>query len=309
VSLSTSYDTSRGVAEGADPALNGGQQLSQWSVRLALVNHRNPIGLRYSEIWNSVGLVAGQFSAAIDGTRAAMTGAGGTSDSALGAWMDALAADLAKVDDRTVDKLEAVIERHLRKVPELGIALTTQTVFQSVERALDGLDRARASALDRIAKGALLTVEFANDRPADQPRENTGRLSFEVGGSVDLTANAAMTWFEKTPPVGRPRIKSMTAAAQIDMPHTTPQGTFVVSLSGRYERLNGDAPAGLGATGINGNLQTYQLKVTLPMKDGATKIPFSLTWASRSETIKERVVRFHVGVTYDLNTILAQLKP
>lgn len=58
-----------------------------------------------------------------------------------------------------------------------------------------------------------------------------------------------------------------------------------------------------------GDIALGQLKLTVPMKGSGVKIPISLTIANRTELIKESDVRGNIGITFDLDSIFAKLKP
>jgi len=47
----------------------------------------------------------------------------------------------------------------------------------------------------------------------------------------------------------------------------------------------------------------------IPLKDSGLKIPFSLTFANRTELVREKEVRANFGFTFDLDTIFAKFKP
>jgi len=49
--------------------------------------------------------------------------------------------------------------------------------------------------------------------------------------------------------------------------------------------------------------------LTVPVKGAGVKVPLSVTFANRTDLIKERVVRANVGLTYDLDTIFARFRP
>ena len=47
-----------------------------------------------------------------------------------------------------------------------------------------------------------------------------------------------------------------------------------------------------------------QLKLTIPVQDGGVKIPISVTWANRTDLVKESVVRGSIGFTFSLDSLL-----
>jgi len=58
-----------------------------------------------------------------------------------------------------------------------------------------------------------------------------------------------------------------------------------------------------------GTIAVGQFKLTVPVKGAGVKVPLSVTFANRTDLIKERVVRANVGLTYDLDTIFARFRP
>lgn len=55
-------------------------------------------------------------------------------------------------------------------------------------------------------------------------------------------------------------------------------------------------------------MEIGQAKITFPVKGSGVKIPLSVTWANRTELIKEKEVRGNIGITFDLDTIVSKLK-
>ena len=55
-----------------------------------------------------------------------------------------------------------------------------------------------------------------------------------------------------------------------------------------------------------GNLGVFQAKISIPVKDSGVKIPISFTYATRTELIKGKDVRGNIGITFDLDSLLAK---
>ena len=72
---------------------------------------------------------------------------------------------------------------------------------------------------------------------------------------------------------------------------------------------NAMTQAGTIMPNTKGDLAFGQVKLTIPVKGTGFKIPFSLTFANRTELIKEREVRGNFGFTFDLDTLFAKFKP
>ena len=57
-----------------------------------------------------------------------------------------------------------------------------------------------------------------------------------------------------------------------------------------------------------GDIAAGQIKLIIPLKDTGIKIPFSITFANRTELIREKEVRGNFGFTFDLDTLFAKFK-
>ena len=55
-----------------------------------------------------------------------------------------------------------------------------------------------------------------------------------------------------------------------------------------------------------GNIGLAQAKLTIPTKSAGVSIPVSVTWANRTELIKEKEVRANFGLSFDLDKIFAK---
>jgi hypothetical protein len=88
-------------------------------------------------------------------------------------------------------------------------------------------------------------------------------------------------------------------------------GAFVFSVAGKYTRQfeNSFGDEGIMIPNTKGTIAVGQFKLLVPVKGSGAKIPVSVTFANRTELIKESVVRANVGITYDLDTIFARFKP
>ena len=55
-----------------------------------------------------------------------------------------------------------------------------------------------------------------------------------------------------------------------------------------------------------GHIGLFQAKLTIPMKGSGVKIPISFTVANRTEVIKETDVRANIGISLDLDSLVAK---
>jgi hypothetical protein len=73
---------------------------------------------------------------------------------------------------------------------------------------------------------------------------------------------------------------------------------------------NAMTPSGMVMEGTKGDIAVGQLKLTIPVKGSGMKIPISVTFANRDELNMEKsFVRGNFGITFDLDSIFARLKP
>ena len=88
-------------------------------------------------------------------------------------------------------------------------------------------------------------------------------------------------------------------------------GAFVLSAAGKFVRQleNSFTDEGLVMPNTKGTIAVAQIKLLVPVKGSGVRIPLSVTFANRTELIRERVVRANVGVTYDLDSIFARFRP
>ena len=202
--------------------------------------------------------------------------------------------------------------------------LTAQTVTQlnGLENAIGVYLQGRDEVLDKIAKGTLVTFDYTNNREANAP--NTSNFTFIAekgpGGRTDLTFNASLTIFDKKPvilpgstsgPIGR--IRDFSFAGQFDIPFGSVReaGQFVLWGSGRYQRLLEDSftQGGTMVPNTQGDIAVGQIGLRIPIKGLGIKFPISVSFANRTDLIKEKEVRANFGFTFDLDTIFARFKP
>jgi len=135
----------------------------------------------------------------------------------------------------------------------------------------------------------------------------------------ELTANAGFTWFQNLPAgstTGRIRDARVSAELSYALPEIKKKigkATFnkmTLSVSGLFLALL-EQPLGQPVlvntvpVSRTGNIGLVQGKLTVPAKD-ALSIPISVTWASRTELIKESDVRGNIGISLDLDKLFAK---
>lgn len=181
---------------------------------------------------------------------------------------------------------------------------------------------AKKALLDKIAKGAIMTIEYTNYREVNAPDLSNIRFVAEKGliGGWNFTANASFSFFNKKPSgmnVNRIRDfdftlnleKTLTLfgdQTETNLSNFIRIGNPIFSFSGQYQRLQSDV---VGLDGIvkpdtKGDIAVGQFKLIIPINNLGIKLPISVSFANRSELIKESTVRAHFGFTFNLDRLL-----
>ena len=219
------------------------------------------------------------------------------------------------------DQVEGVLRSQIDKLPVTELSPQTVSQLNGIENSIGVYLTGRDSVLDKIAKGTLVTLDYTNKREANAP--DTSNFTFIAekgpGGRTDLTFNASLTIFNKKPiplagttnRVGR--IRDFSFAGQFDIPFGSVReaGQFVLWGSGKYQRLMEDSTtqAGTVMPNTSGDIAVGQFGLRIPIKGLGIKFPISVSFANRTELIKEKEVRANFGFTFDLDTIFAKFKP
>jgi hypothetical protein len=328
ISLSASFDTSRGDSSGSSGTTTltaDRQQLSQWTARVQLINHRNPSNAAFLKAFQasvapSLQKVASTTSALYPLLQADPSIAQWLTKSSAGietARVTATAAPNATSASITQAISDALTEAEKTFPAEATLRSDTRAGLTDYDRAASVFAGDRQGVLDKLAGAALLALEWSNDRPALGPNTSNSRLAGEIGTQPDLTWNTSLTLFDpyNALPTGvTHRVRDLQLSAEMDVRlgnYADP--TFILSLSGKYLHQyenSFDPTTGLMIQNTTGNTGIAQLKLTIPAGKGTgAKIPLSITYANRTELIQESVVRANVGITYDLDSLFARVKP
>jgi len=319
-SFAFSFDTERGPQPGVFTASK--QQLSSVSGRFEFINNRRPS--MYAKEWNDfLSKQAQQFTNTINNSLSALVATENTTsplawrDPVLQAWYAETQSLLAAA---TNDQVESVLRSQIDKLPVAELSPQTITQLNGIENSIGVYLQGRDSVLDKIAKGTLVTLDYTNKREANAP--DTSNITFIAekgpGGRTDFTFNGSLTFFNKKPtalagakPVGR--IRDFNFAGQFDIPFGSVReaGQFVLWGSGKYQRLMEDSftQAGTMVPNTKGDIALAQIGLRIPIKGLGIKFPISVSFANRTELIKEKEVRANFGFTFDLDTIFAKFKP
>jgi hypothetical protein len=309
LSFALSFDTSRGPQPGT---FTGDlKQLSEYSIHLDVYNKRDPRDKSYLARWNKLintnAQVVTDILAKI--TQYLLT------DPILADWNEKASVTVATAAENDYDK---VVRVQFAKLQTLQLSPQIDTVIESFSTEFNAYLQSRDAVLRDVANGAIVSFDYKNTRNVNEPDLSTFKLIAEggfFGGKADITANASLTILNKIP-VGTnsKRLRDFQMSGQLDLPLGEVQkiGSVVLTFAGKFQHLMDDVqmPDGTIAMNTKGTLGFGQIKLTIPVKGGGVKIPLSVTFANRSELIKEKsFVRGNFGVTFDLDSIFSKLKP
>jgi hypothetical protein len=322
-SAAASFDTSRGPEAGT--FTGSGQQLSAWSARYVIVNHRDPASSQYAGFWTDLSRQSPAYLNASD----TITSALNKPVTPFADWNAALVARVRRDVDvpwtgnhdtaAAAATFKGILQEQLallEKLPEMPADITKalDDYVAQLTAVQTGIDSVYAFA----GKGALVTFDWSTTRDLNLPDLYTATAIWEAGLGIsrktDLTVNGALSFYRTVPLTARHQLKSLDVTMQLEHPlgslWTLPSVT--VSLAGRYSFLPSDTVASTtmaaagSAPALQGNIGVFQAKLTIPVK-GGVKIPLSITASNRTELIKEKDVRASFGVTYDLDPLLGGL--
>ncbi len=342
-SFSTSFDASRGNT--GEVVFRGDrQQISGFSVRVDLVNQRDPRHARYraafAELVAQAGAPLNRVVSRVFGALEVLPELAGLDPQpSYDDWVDQASAKVAAEGAAglraTIESLLADFAAKFGGERRQGIRALVEKQGTEAVRQLETIDRldqalgefgaayqayltSRAGIYAGVKKGSIWTAEYLNSRPLMGPSLSTFRVVAETdfSGDWEFTYNSALTIFNEPLPVaGKSRLRDFQFALQIDKPlgRIDQIGKFLLSFAGKYERLVENVmlpPAAPGARMLaapNGDIVIAQVKLMIPVKGSGVKIPLSLTVSNRTDLIKEREVRAAVGMTFDLDAIFAKL--
>jgi len=191
--------------------------------------------------------------------------------------------------------------------------------------ALEGFNQARVKVFQAMQKRPLVAFEYVNARDKVLPNLSTLRVIAEGqwGPRLDLTANVSWTLQNHgtvTSPDPQPLdggLRDFQAAAQLDVPlksvkssllSTSGIGTPVFGVAYLSQKLTEKSAVSFASHSFTlepGWIHAVQARLTVPVKNSGMKIPLSLSLANRSDLIKEKTVRGHIGVTFDMDVLSA----
>jgi hypothetical protein len=324
LTVGVSFDITRGTNP---PVFIGSkQQISAFTARYEFINHRNPLRNEYkTQRENFFSSQTGN----LDGIAAAVLGVVKRADNTfqypiLNRFIDETNIDLANIpktglsDVEHRDKVTKVVLAHLAKLPieELGKIKELTDALKDYTEKTKAFQDDRDKLIEEFNKGAVAAFEYTNNREPIAPDTSNFRFIWEKGvfRKTDFTINASLTMYNKKPVItGVKRIRDFQFALSSETPlgNIFGNGEATLTFAGRFERLNGDTVNALGIVTPNskGNMAVGQIKLTIPIADWGIKLPLSVTFANRTDLIKENTVRMNFGFTYDLDPLFARFKP
>jgi len=333
LSLSVSFDTSRtssSSTKGETQLLANYAQLSQASARLILINDRDPLAPKNWKQIRALSLATPSVNVA----NAALHLVQPILDmpeyeSSLGQAVGVFDANTATTNH---DALENAVVAFVNDMQQLVSKIPNwQNRVDTYIAARVAMDAEHKALYRRILKSPSLSLEYDFNRPpavassTSSSNSTSAAVSSPDLSSVglvyvaslfdsDYTLNANANFFNSTGPTMRGNFRDLQFGAKIDipvgkLPSFVAKGTL--TFSGLYEYLH-QRPLGITLTindqAVNqpGNIGLFQAKYTIPIGDSGLQIPISFTASNRTELVKEKDVRGNIGITFDLDKLLAK---
>lgn len=311
------------IAASAD---EGGQQLKSYSVRVNLIDRRDPRSAENRASAARLMQVNGrQLNEALTFFLPVLKSAD------YQRWLDESGIALRAPVRMSRGELERVFYARLEVLRQLMISRIPD-FDNSVARlvtTLEEFEDARTGWFDKLQERFVLATEFVRDRQAEQPGSWTGRIIGEgrLGAKWDLTANFAATRQDKGTAMVPAAVntrgwRDVQMAVQAERPLGSPgdpclpvggaSGRPVLSFEYLGRWLTDKAVvrfAGHDFSVAEGWIHAAQAKITIPLKGSGAKIPLSVSYANRTELIKEKSVRAHFGITFDLDVVTSAVRP
>jgi len=329
-SFKLNFDTDRGNTPGV--FTGNRQQLAGYSLRYQLVDQRDPRDERYTKQWASLveneGVAVTKLLAQIftkwytqiireealsRTTSGAATAPNRTAiPSGFRQWFDAAKEAVANAPSSEVEK---VLTEQLDELRNANLGVEVNNLLSSFGDKFDNFLKRRDDILNQVNAGWSSTVEYNNERRLGLPSLSNIRFVAEKGaynGSIDLTANGSITFLNSIPAGSTTqRLRDFSFSGQLDVPlgNVARTGKFMLSFAGLFERLATDEMVDGLVVASKGNIGVGQVKLTIPIRGTAFKIPLSFSFANRTELIMEKHVRGSFGLTFDLDSLLARYNP
>jgi hypothetical protein len=302
LSFSASFDTSRGDTPGT--FLANRQQLSGYSFRYEFKNDRDPRNPKYKAQWEAlVRNHAQQVANDLSWIQRLFD-----THPAYSTWLTAAKEAVANASPGDLANVVAVQFQALQDIP---IPSELAAKLESFRTDFNAYRGERSKLLEIVANGPIFTFEYVNSRRPGLVDTSNLKFVAETGlfkGKGDLTYNGSFTLFNSNPGPGMKRLRDFDNSLRLDVPlgDVRKVGNFVLTFAGQYKRLTESDMPGLNN---KGDIASGQLLFTVPIKGTGLKIPLSVSFANRTELVKEKEIRGNFGFTFDLDAIFARFKP
>ena len=321
--------TSPGQVPGSTDDLFGDEyRLSAWGLRLDLTPSNNLDDPKYVRDWSNriAGLAGTDEVAALAEAVGALFGGGENSNPAITkliadaeSRMHTALMNAAATDQRAILKthLDALIEQLVEASPDF------QQQVQAVQIASEAYNTVRDAAV-REAHVHKMSLEYMNLRPSNEPTRSTIRFIYShqpTEAPLLVTLNFATSLYnQSTTAASQSRFRDLQFSAQLDrrLASTGRLDNSVLTFAAYYQWMKDDAlilipegslaPSETGIVlpsdasallGTEGHIGIVQAKLTIPLGE-TVSVPVSVSWATRTEFIKEQDVRGQIGLTLDM---------
>jgi hypothetical protein len=297
------------------------QQLAGYSVRVAIVDHRDP---RNAANRASIATMADTQLVELlrsDNAFASVL----TSPDYTDRWLEGTTNALSDPSVRlTIADIQRILYQRLEEMRLLMLSRVDNFNDEVARNLLaqQAYDKARQRLFAAMRKRPLFAFEYVNARSKDLPDSSTLRFIAEGqwGSRVDVTANAAVTLQNSgSVPLPQPTEvggrRDLQMAGELDVPLGSLEkrlgaGTGisapVFAVAFLSQKLTDRAAASFAGSSFTvepGWVHAVQAKLTISVKGSGVKIPLSLSYSNRSELLKEKDVRGHIGVTFDADVL------
>jgi hypothetical protein len=292
------------ASDTADPAVvDQADRLTAWTARFDLVNQRDPRAQMHGAQWTALFDTSGATLAGDSAAAFKLLAAEPSYD----AWLKETRTAAQGATDATLNE---VLLARIVAFQELAVSESTALAMLSAATSYQSYLQGRETLIARIAKAPVVSVEYTNGRPLDSPTTSNFRVIAERGvRGGSLTGNFSLTAFDGDRPAGTGQLRDVQAAVQYDVPLPqllSGETPTMVSFALRAQWLREDLILDdVLFPGTTGTVVVGQVKVLVPVSGSLVRVPIALTVANRSELVKEKLVRGQVGLTFDVDSLVA----
>jgi len=245
-------------------------------------------------------------------------------------WLDDTRVVFSSSARMSEGDIERVLYARLEALRQLMIAAVPNfdTEVARFMRAFEAFEAARTDYFKKLQQRFIMAAEMVRTRPPSKAATSTFRVIAEgrPGTSEwDITGNFAVTYQDGgTALVPDPKETAGWRDVQLAFQAEHPLGTAsklavpgggigrpVFAFEYLSRRLTDKAVVTFAGHDFNvdpGWIHAAQAKITIPVKGSGIKVPFSVSVANRSELLREKTVRAHIGFTVDMDVLVAAVR-